>query len=211
MPPVFSERQTTSLVPIGAFVALYMLGLGGFAVSQGNKEFLFYGVIMLVLIGLVMYMHGKVRFTMTVVWLLAIWGFLHMAGGTIPIPRQFMASLVPPEGTGNVLYNFRLFSFTPKYDQLVHAFGFFSATLAAWEALRVSTYNNLRPTFGALFAIICVGMGLGALNEVVEFIAVLTIPNTNVGGYENTGWDLVSNLAGCIFAAMVIPLRSTRR
>ena len=38
------------------------------------------------------------------------------------------------------------------------------------------------------------GSGFGALNEVVEFIAVLTIPETNVGGYENTGWDLVANL-----------------
>lgn len=211
MPPVFSERQSQNLVPLGGFVALYMLGFGGYALSQGNKEFLFYGFIMLVLIGLVMYMHSKVKFTMAVLWLLAFWGFLHMAGGTIPIPRECMASTVPPVGTGNVLYNFRAFSWTPKYDQFVHAFGFFSATLAAWEALRVSTYNNMRPTFGALFAIVCVGMGLGGLNEVVEFIAVLTIPNTNVGGYENTGWDLVSNLVGCIFAAVVIPLRSTRR
>lgn len=35
---------------------------------------------------------------------------------------------------------------------------------------------------------------------------MLTIPNTNVGGYENTGWDLVSNLAGCAIAAVVIRL-----
>jgi hypothetical protein len=42
------------------------------------------------------------------------------------------------------------------------------------------------------------------LNEVIEFIAVLTFPNTNVGGYENTGWDLVANLVGTIIAALVI-------
>jgi len=39
---------------------------------------------------------------------------------------------------------------------------------------------------------------------VVEFIAVLTIPNTNVGGYENTGWDLVANLTGTVVAAVCI-------
>jgi hypothetical protein len=48
------------------------------------------------------------------------------------------------------------------------------------------------------------GMGFGALNEVIEFIAVLTIPNTNVGGYVNTGFDLVANLVGCVIAAVLI-------
>jgi hypothetical protein len=50
-------------------------------------------------------------------------------------------------------------------------------------------------------------MGFGALNEVIEFIAVLTIPNTNVGGYIHTGWDLVFNLIGCLIAAMMIRSR----
>ncbi|MFV1996026.1 MAG: hypothetical protein ACC661_11380 [Verrucomicrobiales bacterium] len=47
-------------------------------------------------------------------------------------------------------------------------------------------------------------MGFGALNEVVEFVATLTLPNTNVGGYVNTGWDLVANLLGCALAALII-------
>ena len=48
------------------------------------------------------------------------------------------------------------------------------------------------------------GMGFGALNEMIEFIATLTIPETNVGGYNNTGWDLVFNLIGCALAAIII-------
>jgi hypothetical protein len=47
-------------------------------------------------------------------------------------------------------------------------------------------------------------MGFGALNEVIEFAATLTMPHTNVGGYVNTGWDLVSNLVGCALAAVII-------
>jgi hypothetical protein len=47
-------------------------------------------------------------------------------------------------------------------------------------------------------------MGFGAANEVVEFIATITLPGTNVGGYENTGWDLVANLVGCLLAALSI-------
>ena len=37
-------------------------------------------------------------------------------------------------------------------------------------------------------------------------LAVLTIPNTNVGGYENTGWDLVFNALGAVVAAVAIAL-----
>ena len=35
----------------------------------------------------------------------------------------------------------------------------------------------------------------------VEFTATRIMPKTNVGGYENTGWDLVSNLVGSTLAA----------
>ncbi len=58
-----------------------------------------------------------------------------------------------------------------------------------------------------LVLVAAAGMGFGAMNEVVEFIATLTMPETNVGGYINTGWDLVSNLTGCTLAALLIRLR----
>ncbi len=47
-------------------------------------------------------------------------------------------------------------------------------------------------------------MGLGAMNELVEFAATKLLPGTNVGGYDNTGWDLVANLVGCVIAAAAI-------
>ena len=49
-------------------------------------------------------------------------------------------------------------------------------------------------------------MGLGALNEIVEFTAVLTVPNTNVGGYYNTALDLVFNGAGAACAMIAIAI-----
>jgi hypothetical protein len=47
-------------------------------------------------------------------------------------------------------------------------------------------------------------MGFGAANEVVEFLATRVLPETNVGGYENTGWDLVANTVGSLAAAVLI-------
>jgi hypothetical protein len=206
------------------FVALYMVGFTAFALSRGNTEFVFYAVVMLVLIAGVFAVHRRVNFSNHVLWLLAVWGLLHMAGGNVPIPASLAADWSPPAGkpaTATVLYNFRPFHGIPKYDQFVHAFGFFCATLASFEALRAAWLGrpyraapreSERPfivTAGISFAAFLTGMGLGALNEVVEFTATRFM-DTNVGDYVNTGWDLVSNMTGAAIAAALILLRGKR-
>jgi hypothetical protein len=50
-------------------------------------------------------------------------------------------------------------------------------------------------------------LGLGALNEVVEFVATLAQGESHVGGYTNTGWDLVTNTFAGLLAAVVIHRR----
>jgi hypothetical protein len=46
-------------------------------------------------------------------------------------------------------------------------------------------------------------MGLGALNEIIEFSAVMLVPNTNVGGYYNTALDLAFNGLGAVTATVI--------
>jgi len=41
-------------------------------------------------------------------------------------------------------------------------------------------------------------------DKVVKFAATRLMPQTTVGGYVNTGWDLMSNLAGATTAAVGI-------
>lgn len=50
-------------------------------------------------------------------------------------------------------------------------------------------------------------MGFGAFNQIVELVATLTVPNTNVGSYINTGWDLVSNRVGAVLACTWIKIK----
>jgi hypothetical protein len=62
--------------------------------------------------------------------------------------------------------------------------------------------------------VIMSGVGLGALNENIEFILVVLLPQTGVGGYINTSLDLCSNLFGAVAAYLlvrsgVISLQST--
>ena len=132
-----------------------------------------------------------------------MWGLAHMAGGHTPLPAGW-----PYNGDQAVLYSWWLIPQRLKYDQIVHAYGFGITTWLCWHilrnALRQPDGGAVRPTFGMLTLCAAAGMGFGALNEVLEFIAVLTIPNTNVGGYENTAWDMVSNLVGSTIAAVVI-------
>jgi uncharacterized membrane protein len=195
------------LLPVVLFNAAYMLAAIVGAVVQGNREFIFYIVVMLVLISVIGAVHRSVRLTTSLLWAFSLWGLAHMAGGLCPLPSGW-----PYNGNNEVLYSAWLIPNLLKYDQIVHAYGFGITTWACWHilshALRQPDGGAVRPTFGILTLCAAAGMGFGALNEVIEFIAVLTIPNTNVGGYENTGWDLVSNLVGATIAAVIIRRRS---
>ncbi len=192
-----------SLKSITLFTAAYMLAAVAGSMAQGNKEFIFYIVVMLVLIAVVTLVHRAVNLTTALLWTLSIWGLLHMAGGLVPLPKGW-----PYNEEQAVLYSWWIIPQRLKYDQIVHAYGFGVTTWVCWHCLKSAMQRGfgiqLRPTFGLLVLSAAAGVGFGALNEVVEFIAVLTIPNTNVGGYENTGWDLVANLIGATLAAVII-------
>lgn len=186
-----------------AFTAAYMLLACFEAWRQQNAEFIFYIVFMLLLLGVVWGVHRRLGLSRGLLWCLSIWGLLHMAGGLLVIPESW-----PYQAPNPVLYSLWLIPDGFKYDQLVHAFGFGSTTWLCWQLLcrMVSPEKPLRPTTGLMILMVAAGTGFGALNEVVEFIVTLIVPETNVGGYENTAWDLVFNLIGSMIAAVLIRL-----
>jgi len=192
---------------LALFTAAYYVAFAAVAMRQGNSEFIFYGLVMLALIAIVLMADSRVRFANGVLWGLSLWGLMHMAGGNVPIPE----SAPRPADSLPVLYSLWIIPGLLKYDMLAHAFGFGVATLACWQGVEAAANKRLFMTPGMAILSVAMGMGMGALNEVVEFIATLTMPQTNVGGYENTGWDLVSNLAGCVIAVVVIAVRPPRR
>lgn len=198
-----TQTSSPRLWPIFLFNGAYMVASVGASIAKGNTEFIFYIVVMLVLIAVMSWVHKLVGLTTPLLWALSVWGMLHMAGGLVPVPSGW-----PYNGEHAVLYSLWLIPDKLKYDQIVHAYGFGITTWLCWHALSTSirrVYNiDLTPTLGKLTLCAAAGVGFGALNEVIEFIAVLTIPNTNVGGYENTGWDLVANLVGALCAAVII-------
>jgi len=199
-------------MPVLMFTGTYTLAAAVGALLGGNKEFIFYLVVLLVLIASLYAVHRKHPLTSVLLWCFSLWGLVHMAGGLMPVPRGWVEAESAP-----VLYNLWLIPGLLKYDQLVHAYGFGITTWLCWHVMRSSLRSSsggpVRPTAGILVLCIAAGMGFGAFNEVIEFIATLTLPETNVGGYANTGWDLVANLVGSGIAAMAIlcGARSQRR
>jgi uncharacterized membrane protein YjdF len=185
------------------FSAVYILAAGGYSFARGNGEFIFYIVVMLVLVVALIAVHRRVGLSRGLLWCLSLWGLMHMAGGLLPIPAVWH-----DEDVSSVLYNLWIIPDWLKYDQFVHAYGFGITTWLCWQAMSARTLNEagrpLEATPGLMVLCAAAGMGFGAFNEVIEFIATLTLPETNVGGYENTGWDLVFNLIGSAAAAVLL-------
>jgi len=180
--------------------AVYMCSI------KSNFEFIIYiGVVFIVILTL-LYIDHRIPLSRMLLWLMSLWGLAHMAGGLINVPLSW-----PTAGETQVLYNWWLIEDIFKFDQLVHAYGFGLCTWLLWNIVRFAIaksankdIKDIIPSFGLLFLCALGAMGLGAANEVVEFVVMLNIPETNVGGYENTGWDLVANTIGSLFVAALL-------
>jgi uncharacterized membrane protein YjdF len=190
----------STIRPVFWVTTAYLAVAAPFALMQNNTEFLFYIAVVVVLGAGIVLLHRTVRLSAGVLWALSLWGLLHMLGGLARVPASW-----PTENDSGVLYSLWLVPGWLKYDNPVHAFGFAVATQVCWECLR--TVPGVRPTWGILLLCMLAGMGLGSLNEIVEFSATLLMPQTNVGGYVNTGWDLVANMVGALTTVLLIRFR----
>ncbi|MBI2824180.1 MAG: DUF2238 domain-containing protein [Planctomycetia bacterium] len=204
-----NDQRHASLWGVGAFTLLYLAIAVVTAWTIGNAEFAIYIGVMFLLIALVGLVHWRIGLSTPVLWGLSLWGLAHMCGGLVRVPESW-----PIEGENHVLYSLWLIPGRLKYDQVVHAFGFFVTTWVCWQSLQAilaartgQPRRSITPSPGMLVLCAAAGMGFGALNEVIEFAATLMVPETNVGGYQNTGWDLVSNMVGSVLAAAAIGAR----
>ena len=121
---------------------------------------------------------------------------LHLGGGLIRV------------GNG-VLYNATPGPELLRYDHVGHGLGTFVGALLVWELLVRDSFAVTRRT-GLVTLTTLAALGLGAVNETVEYLATLLRGGTHVGGYTNTGWDLVTNLLAGTLAGIVIHRRRGR-
>lgn len=207
-----SPRLTTGVLTAGAGTGVGLAAATTLALRSGNTEFLLYIGVVLLLCLAIGVVHWRIRLSTPLLTALGVWAMLHMAGGLVPVPESWLIN-----GDIRVLYSWWVIPIGDgglKYDHVVHAYGFGTATWLCWEGLLSvagsGAFRNGRPGFGALFLALLGGCGLGCLNEIVEFAAT-QLTTTNVGGYVNTGWDLVANLIGCTCSAVLIRLLGAGR
>ena len=181
---------------IAIVYAGYVAGWTLYGLAADRPATTAYLITMVLVFVVVSELDARIRFSDPVLWIFCAWGFAHMAGGLVPV------------GEG-VLYNASLGSTVIRYDRVVHAIGFGTAAIACWQGLCETL--DARPEVGVGLAalVALMGMGVGAVNEVIEFFASQTFA-ANVGGYRNTGWDLVANLAGCVAAGASLAIRGRR-
>jgi len=204
-----ARESIRDLWAIGLFTFVYLAAAFPIALLRGNVEFVMYIAVMFMLIGFVFWMHLHVTLSSGVLWCLSVWGLVHMGGGLLIVPDGW-----PVEANSRVLYSLWIIPDRLKYDHIVHAYGFGVASWVCWQGLSTAIRRRggeAAPTLGLMVLSATAGMGLGSLNELVEFAATLLIPETNVGGYINTGWDLTANFVGATVSVSLIWLAARAR
>jgi hypothetical protein len=188
----WSHPELTAL----AIVASAIAGFAIYGVTTGAPSTVGYlGSVLAVTAVVVRLRHAPVSPALALsLGLLAV---AHLAGGLVRV------------GDG-VLYNAQFGSEVFRYDHLVHSSAVFVGTLVVYALFARQDRVALRRGPASVALWVLAGLGLGAVNETVEFLATILQDGSQVGGYTNTGWDLVSNVVGTI-AAGVFLSRNTER
>ncbi len=169
-------------------------------VKMKNYEFLMYiGAISLLLL-IIASTNKKMGYPDGLLWGLTAFSLLHMSGGAIFVGGRVLYDVMILQ---IVAEPYRIF----KFDQFVHMFGAWLATLVIFHILKPRIKEGNKRWLVLGIVVVAAGLGAGALNEIVEFIVDIIVPKTGVGGYENTLLDLISCLIGAVGAMLYLLAR----
>ena len=173
-----------------------ILGFGIGFLAKANYEFVIYIGVILAAMGVIGASLRRIEYPMAALVGLTVWAGLHMAGGGISVGdgRLYDVIVLPLSDTWPIL----------RYDQIVHFWGFGSATLVMFAVLRSMVPEPSRYPIAMSVVLLMAGLGVGALNETIEFLVSTIVPSSGVGGYLNTSLDLCSNTLGVIAAVIYI-------
>lgn len=176
-----------------------LLALACFSVHfirNANYEFVIYIAVIVFFLVVFIATNHKVYYPNALLWALTAWAVMHMVGGAMFINgvKLYEIILIP------LSQDLPIF----RYDQLVHIVGFATATATMFYILKPLLKERLEGYWALSIIVISAGLGIGALNEIVEFITSVIVSESGVGGYLNTSLDLVSDLIGAGLAMLII-------
>jgi putative membrane protein len=165
-------------------------------ISRKNYEFLLYVGVIIFFLVVILSTNNRVNYPNSILWGLTLWALLHMAGGGLYLNgvKLYEIILIPISDRYDIF----------RYDQFVHIVGFGVATLVMYQLLKPLLKPDFRRWTALSIVVVMAGLGVGALNEIIEFAATVLVPETGVGGYTNTSLDLVSDLIGAVLAMIIV-------
>jgi uncharacterized membrane protein YjdF len=173
-----------------------VVGFGGYGFATGSPSTVGYISSVIVIGAAIVWLRRAVLPGLLAAGL-AIAAMATLAGGLINVGQ-------------NVLYNAGIGPYSRmfgthilQYDHVAHAYVSFVVAFACWVML-AAPHPDADHRRERVFLVIGAALGLGALNEMVEFLITLAHHAAHVGGYWNTGWDLVCNFIGAGAAGLVI-------
>lgn len=181
-----------------AFSAIYLVLGALYFLQDLNFEFVIYIVVIVAAFVLLFGTLKITKFPTYILWLISIWGLLHIFGGSIPTPDGvlFAYKIYPFVDLGGDFYIL-------KYDQLVHGYLYGVMAIVFWHVL-TRTLKAVGPTWILFLLATMASMGVSALNEIMEFLIAISLERNGVGGYENAMLDLIFNLAGALIAIVCV-------
>ena len=185
------------------FNLLYIVAFTIYYVAKQNYEFMVYIGVLVLLFALVFAIQRRVKFPLLILWMLSVWGLLHMLGGGVHLADgTVLYRWIPIELYQGVDSEFVLL----KFDQILHFYIYFVMSFVLAHLVR-NKMRGMKPIYAGIFVALA-SMGLSVINELIEFGAVLFLGKTGVGGYYNTLLDLLFNTIGAVVGAWISLLRT---
>ena len=185
------------------FNLLYIVAFTIYYVAKQNYEFMVYIGVLVLLFAVVFAIQRRVKFPILILWMLSVWGLLHMLGGGVHLADgTVLYRWIPIELYQGVDSEFVLL----KFDQILHFYIYFVMSFVLAHLVR-NKMQGMKPLYVGLFVALA-SMGLSVINELIEFGAVLFLGKTGVGGYYNTLLDLLFNTLGAVVGAWASSLRT---
>ncbi len=180
--------------------SLYLIAGGIYFLRDLNLEFVIYVAVIVVIFGGVFSTLKYTQFPVWMLWLLSLWGLMHVAGGAV-------------QTVDGVLFAYKIYPFIDnggefyilKYDQVVHGYLYALVALMSYHTLRVPL-RIAANTFLVALAAALISLGISGLNEIMEFLIAVNLERNGVGGYENAMIDLCFNWGGAAIAVVAYAL-----
>lgn len=164
-----------------------------------NHEFLIYAITVIVLVAVIYKTDHYFDFDRTGLWLFNGWLILHILGGLASYQGVRFYDLILLDLVGAPYHIL-------KYDQFVHFYCYLAIAMLMWSVIGKVTRPDANRLAVCVINVLAAS-SLGAVNEVVEFLAVVILDSQGVGGYTNTAIDLVANLLGAIAGTLLMSAR----